>query len=54
MDVQLFHGRGPHPLLWAGSRATRGKIRITGIPNLLKYSAIYIAYMLVTNVSRGT
>jgi hypothetical protein len=25
-DVQPFYGKGPHPLLWAGSRVARGKI----------------------------
>jgi len=25
-DLQPFHGKGPHPLFWAGSRAEGGKL----------------------------
>ena len=32
-----FHDRGPHRLLLAGLRATRGKVTISGIPNCLNY-----------------
>ena len=37
-----FYGKGPHPLLWAGSQATRGKVTI-----------IFIVYTQFTNVAAG-
>jgi hypothetical protein len=36
IDHGTFYGKGPNPLLWAGSRAARAKI-ISGIPNCLNY-----------------
>jgi hypothetical protein len=33
MGLHTFYGKGPHPLLWAGSPTTRTKITINGIPN---------------------
>jgi len=32
LGLQKFWGKRPHPLLWAGSRAARGKITINGVP----------------------
>ena len=32
MGAQPFDGKVPHPLSWAGSRVTLGKIIINGIP----------------------
>lgn len=34
MGLHTFYGKGPHPLLWAGSPTTRAKITINGIPKL--------------------
>jgi hypothetical protein len=28
---QPFYGKGPHPLWWAGSQASCGKMTITGV-----------------------
>jgi hypothetical protein len=39
----FFYGKGPNPLLWAGSRAARAKI-ISGRPNYLNYCDICIVY----------
>jgi len=44
MDLRAFYGKGPHPLLWAGLRANRGQIAVSGIPNRLNYFAISIVY----------
>jgi hypothetical protein len=41
MGVQTFYGTEPHSLLWAGSRAARGKVKLSSAPNLLKYCVIY-------------
>jgi len=46
MAVQIFHGKGPHPLLWAGSQATRGKMIVNSITNRLNYCVIFMAYTL--------
>jgi hypothetical protein len=32
MGLQPFYGKGPHPLLWAGSRAAHGKITVSAAP----------------------
>jgi hypothetical protein len=45
LDVQYFYSKGPHSLLWPGSRAARGKIT-SGIPNHLSYCVIFIEYNL--------
>jgi hypothetical protein len=44
MGLQTFYGKGPHPLLWAGSLAARGKITIGGIHNRLNYCIIFRVY----------
>jgi hypothetical protein len=46
-----FLWTGPHPLLWAGSRAGRETIRVTGIPNRLEYCVIFVVYTQFTNVA---
>ena len=33
MGHQLFYGKGPRRLLWAGSRGARAKMTLSGIPN---------------------
>lgn len=54
MGVQPLHGKGPHPLLWTGSRAARGRI-ISGVSNSINYSVIFTVYIYIyifTNVAR--
>jgi hypothetical protein len=41
-----FSGKGPHPL-WAGSRAARVKITISGVPDRLNYCVIVIVYIYI-------
>jgi len=53
MGVQAFYGQGLHPLLWAGSRAERGTIIISGTPNRLNYCVIFIVYAQFTNLDVG-
>jgi hypothetical protein len=33
MSLQHVYGKRPRPLLWAGSRAVREKVTVSGIPN---------------------
>ena len=40
-DAQLSQGKGPHPLLWAGSRAARWKILISFKPHQINYCLIF-------------
>lgn len=51
LDVHPFHGRGLHPLHWAGSRASRGRVTISGITNRLNNSVIFMVYPYFTNVA---
>ena len=37
LGLQTFHGTGPHPLLWSGSRVARGQISISGTPKCRNY-----------------
>ena len=53
MSLQTSYGKGPHPLLWAGSRPAHGKITVSGMRNLLNYCVIYIVYTQFTNVAVG-
>ena len=54
MGLRPLNVKGPHPLLWAGSRAARGKITISGIHNCLKYCAIcFMIYTQFTNLGAG-
>jgi len=53
MCLQPFYGKGPHPLLLAGSRAPRGKTTISSITNCLNYCENFIAYTNVTNEFSG-
>jgi len=39
-----LYGKGPHRLLWAGSRATLLKITLSGIPNRLNYRVVFIMH----------
>jgi hypothetical protein len=49
MNLQAVYGKGPLPLLWAGSRAAT----ISGTLNLLNYCVSFVAYTQCTNVSAG-
>jgi len=42
--LQPLYDKGPHPLLWAGLGAARGKITISGILDCFNYCEIYIVY----------
>ena len=42
--------RGPGPLLWAGSRAARLKITVSGTPNCLSLNVIHRIYLCYENV----
>jgi hypothetical protein len=53
MGLQHFYGKGPHPLLWAGSRAESVKITISGITNRLNYCVIFVLYTQFTNAAAG-
>lgn len=53
IGLQLFHGKRPHLLLWAGSWATCGKVIVSGVPNCLNYCEIFIVYTQFTNVVLG-
>jgi len=37
MGLQRFYDKGLQPILWADSRAARGGIAVSGIPNRLNY-----------------
>jgi hypothetical protein len=54
MGLQPFYGKGPQPLLRAGSWAASGKkITLSGIPDCLNYCVICIMYAEFTNVAAG-
>jgi hypothetical protein len=53
MRLQSFYGKGPHRLLWAGSRTACGKITVSGVPNRQNYCVIFIVYIQFTNVAAG-
>ena len=53
MGLRTSYGKGPHPLLWAGSQVARGKIAVSGIPNRLNYSVIFVLCTLFTNAAGG-
>jgi hypothetical protein len=48
MGLQTFYGKGSRPLLWAGSRAARGKITASGIPNRQNYCETFTAHTQFT------
>jgi len=50
---QPFYDNGPHPLLWAGPRAAREKIVISGTNKRLNCCVICIVYTQFTNVAAG-
>lgn len=39
-----LYGKGPHPLLWSGSRPAGGKIALSCIPNRLNNSVVLMVY----------
>jgi hypothetical protein len=48
-----FISRVSNPLLWAGSRASHGKITVSGISNCLNYCVIFIVCTQCTNMAAG-
>jgi hypothetical protein len=40
-------------LLWAGSRAARVKVTVSGVPNIFNYCVIFMAYTQFTHVNGG-
>jgi len=42
MGVRICNSKGPHPLLWAGSRAPRGRYKEKWYTCLLEYCVIFI------------
>ena len=53
MCVQPFNGKGPHPLLWVGSRVEREKLTKSGITNRLHYCVAFMLYAQFTNLAAG-
>ena len=51
MSFETFYGKGPPPLLWAGSRSACGQITVSGTPNCQNYFKIFIVYTQFTNVT---
>ena len=54
LSFQPLNGKRPHPYLWAGSRAARGKRnskRYTYLPK--NYCEIFMVYTQFTNVAAG-
>ena len=45
-DLQTVYDKWPHRLLWAGSRAARGQITVSGITNGLNYCVIFVVYII--------
>jgi hypothetical protein len=48
-----FSCKEPHRLWQAGSRAPRGKIRLSGLPNRLNYFVFFIVHTQFTNMAAG-
>ena len=44
MGLQTFYDKGPHPLMWARSRAARGKTTVSDTLNHFKYCVIFIVH----------
>ena len=53
MGVQPFNGKGPHPLLWVGSRVELEKLTISGITNSLHYCVEFMLCAQFTNLAAG-
>ena len=53
MGLQIFYGKGPHLLLWGGSRAVHKKITVSGIHKYINYCEIFMVYTQFTNVVAG-
>jgi hypothetical protein len=49
-SLKVVYNKGPHPLLWADSRAACGKIAVSGIPNIRSF---FIVYAQFTNMAAG-
>ena len=51
MGIQQFYGKGPHPTLWAGSRAAREETTIQGTPNHVIYRVLFRTCTSFMNVA---
>ena len=51
--LQPFHGKEPHRLQQAGSRAPHGEITVSGMTNSLNYFVIFIVDTQFTNMAAG-
>ena len=54
MSLRPLYGKGPHLLLWAGSRAARGGGTVSVTPNRLNYCVMCIVYTEFTDVAAGS
>jgi hypothetical protein len=53
MGLQPVYGKWPQRLLWAGSRAARGQITVSGVINGLNYRVIFVVY-IIDRCGRGS
>ena len=53
MGLQTFYGKGPHRLLWTGTRAARGIVAISGKRNCLNYCEMFVVRTKFTIVDPG-
>ena len=53
MGLQTFYDEGSQPLLWARSRAARGKITVSGISNRPIYCDNLSCIQNFTNMAAG-
>ena len=51
--LQPFHGKEPHRLQQAGSRAPHGEITVSGMTNSLNYFVIFVVDTQFTNMAAG-
>jgi hypothetical protein len=53
IGLQPSDGKGPRPLLCAGSRAASKKLTVSGVTNRLSYCDIFIVHTKFRNVVAG-
>ena len=46
MSPRTFYSKGPHPILWAGSRVSLGKTAISEVPKSKLFYNIYRIYTI--------
>ena len=51
MGFQIFCGKGPHQLLWAGLRTSSEKITVRVTRNYITYCEMFVEYTEFTNVA---